>query len=208
MADNFDLRKFLVENHLGPYSKVKEESFSGINEDEEPVKMDGFYFFDDYDSWKNKMYASFPQTESEPETYVKINGKPASKGALDNINVETDKVKCTDGYVNYGGWDPKPLNKNYRRGSVNASAGMTASDLVRGGGRLDEGSTLDKVDDALEMLRNLHSNVSTNSNLNVEEKQGMLDAFEKIASVIEDLGADVEQEEDSNDYFKRRKSEY
>ena len=120
--DKFDYKKYLVENKLGPYSRLKE--------DEEPVKMDGFYFFDDYNSWKNKMYTSFPETQDEPQNYVKINGNPASEGALDNIDIENDKVKCSKGYVNYGGWDPIPTNKNYRRGYVNAKAGMSASDLV------------------------------------------------------------------------------
>lgn len=75
---------------------------------------------------------------------------------------------------------------------------------------LEEGAGFNKVDDALEMLKNLHRNVSTNSNLNTEEKQGMLNAFEEIASVIEDLGADMEREgEDdyASDYSKRRASE-
>ena len=66
--------------------------------------------------------------------------------------------------------------------------------------------TIDRIE---EIVNNLARNISTNSNIPTQEKLGLVQALKELKDLIEDLGADVEQEEDEyvSDYSRRRASE-
>jgi hypothetical protein len=69
-------------------------------------------------------------------------------------------------------------------------------------------SSLSHVDRIEEILTNLVRNVSTNSNIPTETKQGLLGAFEELQGHVEDLGAELEQEDEYvSDYSRRRAKE-
>jgi hypothetical protein len=59
-----------------------------------------------------------------------------------------------------------------------------------------------------EIVNNLTSNISTNSNIPTQEKVGLMQALEELKEYVEDLGADIEQEDEYvSDYSRRRASE-
>ena len=68
--------------------------------------------------------------------------------------------------------------------------------------------TLKQVELALDLVSNLKSNTSTNSNIPTTDKQGLIYAFQEIEDLLEDVAADIEQEDEYvSDYSKRRASE-
>jgi len=69
-------------------------------------------------------------------------------------------------------------------------------------------NTLSKVEQVLDMISNLKSNTSTNSNIPRTDKQGLVYAFQEIEDILEDVAADIEQEDEYvSDYSRRRASE-
>ena len=69
-------------------------------------------------------------------------------------------------------------------------------------------NTLGKVEQVLDMLSHLKSNTSTNSNIPTTDKQGLVYAFQEMEDVLEDVAADIEQEDEYvSDYARRRASE-
>ena len=74
---------------------------------------------------------------------------------------------------------------------------------------VEEAIDIRKVQSADDRVRNLMSNISTNSNIPTEEKMGLLDALQELMDFIEDVGHEAEGEEDGpvSDYSRRRASE-
>lgn len=76
--------------------------------------------------------------------------------------------------------------------------------------QIEEMIDVRKVQSADDRVRNLISNISTNSNIPTEEKMGLLDALQELMDFIEDVGYDAEREEEEgpvSDYSRRRSSE-
>jgi len=69
-------------------------------------------------------------------------------------------------------------------------------------------NTLKKVESVLDLVSNLKSNTSTNSNIPTTDKQGLVYAFQEIEDLLEDVAADIEQEDEYvSDYSRRRAQE-
>jgi len=203
MADNFDVKQFLFENKLGSYSRLRTEDMGKDIEDAEAEKMmdflaEDFKYFDDKDEFEKELFDKWPDAEKYKKEY------------------EDGRIVYSDGYVNWGEWNPNRPNtpSGLPPGAVNQNVGMTARDIMYPpGSRMDENveeghSSLSHIDRIEEILTNLFRNVSTNANIPTETKQGLLNAFEELQGHVEDLGAELEQEDEYvSDYSKRRAQE-
>lgn len=205
MADNFDIKNFLFENKLGAYSKLKSEDLGdGLADAEAEKEMDflaeDFKYFKDFAEFEKDLFDKWPDAKDEKykEEY------------------EDGRIVYSDGYVNWGEWNPNRPNtpSGLPPGAVNQNVGMTARDIMYPpGSRMDENveegyGSLSHINRIEEILANLVSNVSTNSNVPTETKQGLLNALEELQGHVEDLGAELEQEDEYvSDYSKRRAQE-
>jgi hypothetical protein len=142
MADNFNMKKYLAENKLGAYSRLKEVEEAKLTED------------------------------------MGKDIEDAEAAKMMDFLAEKEKVE---------------------------EAGQ---------------GTLMIIDRVEEIVNNLARNISTNSNIPTQEKLGLVQALKELKDLIEDLGADIEQEyeekeadsfydEDKpvSDYSRRRASE-
>ena len=130
MADNFNMKQFLMENKLGAYSRLKEEK-QEMNE--------SFKYFDNYQDFEDTLFQLYPQVKANPEKY--------KKDGLDG------EVRYSDGYVNWASWNPnRPKSPSgLPPGAVNMDNKMTASDLIYPpGSRMDE---TDKVEEKKEEVK-------------------------------------------------------
>jgi len=85
-----------------------------------------FKYFDNYEDFENTLFQLYPQVKANPEKY-----KRETNGRVD----------YSDGYVNWGGWDPSRPNSpsGLPPGAVNMNNKMTHSDLIYpAGSRMDE----------------------------------------------------------------------
>ena len=94
------------------------------------------------------------------------------------------------------------------------SSGDMAVDMIKKGitEEIDEASqgNLMTVERIEEIVNNLARNISTNSNIPTQEKLGLVQSLKELKDLIEDLGANIEQEEENeyiSDYSRRRASE-
>jgi hypothetical protein len=209
MADNFDIKNFLFENKLGAYSKLKSEDLGdGLADAEAEKEMDflaeDFKYFKDFAEFEKELFDKWP--DAKDEKYKK--------------EYEDGRILYSDGYVNWGVWDPNRPNtpSGLPPGAVNQKVGMTVRDLMypdsdSKGTTMDENieegyGSLSHIDRIEEILANLVNNISTNSNVPTETKQGLLNALEELQGHVEDLGAELEQEDEYvSDYSKRRAQE-
>ena len=111
---------------------VKELTDKGVEGKEKIVKEgkeemnEEFKYFDNYEEFENTLFQLYPQVKANPEKY-----KRETNGRVD----------YSDGYVNWGGWDPNRPNSpsGLPPGAVNMNNKMSQSDLIYpAGSRMDE----------------------------------------------------------------------
>jgi hypothetical protein len=142
MADNFDMKKFLVENKLGVYSKLREEKF----------------------------YAP---------SYVASKYGNKAKEIEDNIHDEEDNnPNIWDLYTSL---ETEKETDEFVKGFMNEAKGADQSNLM----------AVERIE---EIVNNLARNISTNSNIPTQEKLGLVQALKELKDLVEDLGANIEQE--------------
>jgi hypothetical protein len=186
MADNFDMKQYLAENKLGAYSRLKEDMGKDI-EDAEAAKMMDFL--------------------AEYEViYVVRDGKCYRKddeGNMDEVNMS---------YCRRYAEGKEEKEEGYMGTQYDSSEDM-AVDMVKKGlpeEKVEEASqgSLMAIDRIEEIVSNLARNISTNSNIPTQEKIGLVQALKELKDLVEDLGADIEQEDEYvSDYSRRRASE-
>jgi hypothetical protein len=212
MADNFDIKNFLFENKLGAYSKLKSEDLGdGLADAEAEKEMDflaeDFKYFKDFAEFEKELFDKWP--DAKDEKYKK--------------EYEDGRILYSDGYVNWGVWDPNRPNTPSGKppGAVNQNVGMTVRDLMypnsdSKGTTMDENieeamnnPLLQQVEKAMSALEILHSNTSTNSEIPTVSKEGLLRAFDALSDMLEVIASNIEQDEDeyASDYSKRRAQE-
>jgi hypothetical protein len=59
-----------------------------------------------------------------------------------------------------------------------------------------------------EIVNNLARNISTNSNIPTQEKLGLVQALKELKDLVEDLGADAEQEYEEEQSISINEGEY
>ena len=161
MTDNFDMKKFLVENKLGAYSKLRKEGEAAYEyekgkaagEKEEKEKLakediggdigdaeamkqmdflaEEFKYFSDFNEWEQTLFDKWPAAKENPEEYK----KEKANGV----------ISYNDGYVNWGEWNPErpQTPSKLPPGAVNMNAGMSARDIMYPpGSRMDENFNL------------------------------------------------------------------
>jgi hypothetical protein len=186
MADNFDMKQYLAENKLGAYSRLKEDMGKDI-EDAEAAKMMDFL--------------------AEYEViYVVRDGKCYRKddeGNMDEVNMS---------YCRRYAEGKEEKEEGYMGTQYDSSEDM-AVDMVKKGlpeEKVEEAGqgSLMIVDRIEEIVNNLARNISTNSNIPTQEKIGLVQALKELKDLVEDLGADIEQEDEYvSDYSRRRAQE-
>jgi len=184
MANNFDIKQFLTEHQIGPYAKVKltegENAYEYEKGKEAGEKLAKEDMGKDIEDAEAMKQMDF-LAEYEV-TYVVQNGR------CYRITDEGYKDEVDMGYC--------------RREGVYEEKEKVEETV--------DNRTLMTVEKIQDMLANLKSNTATNSNLPTTDKLGLLDAFQEMEELLEDLGADIEMEMDdryASDYSKRRASE-
>lgn len=162
MADNFNVKQFLAENKLGPYSKIKEgeaayeyEKGKAAGEKEEKAKLAK----EDYAGAEEEKMMDFL---AEYEViYVVQNGK-CYRITDEGYKDEVDMSKC----------------RMYAEGKKEK--------VEEGQGDL---MAIERIE---EIVNNLARNISTNSNIPTQEKLGLVQALKELKDLVEDLGTSVE----------------
>ena len=188
MADNFDMKKFLVENQTGPYAKAKlaegeaaYEYEKGKEAGEKLAKEDMGHDIEDAEAMKQMDFLA----EYEVIYVYGEDGKCYRKDDEGNYD-QVDRSYC----------------QRYAGSGVREEKEKVEETV--------DNRTLMTVEKIQDLLANLKSNTATNSNLPTTDKLGLLDAFQEMEELLEDLGADIEMEMDdryASDYSKRRASE-
>ena len=216
MADNFDMKKFLVENQIGPYAKAK------INEEKSNKQklIDAGYSESDAEDFADE----FEQGGSKVPQKVKdiLTNKKLAKEDIGGDIGDAEAEKMMDFLAEYEviyvyGEDGKCYRKddegNYDQVDRSYCQRYAGSGVREEKEKVEEtvdNRTLMTVEKIQDLLANLKSNTATNSNLPTTDKLGLLDAFQEIEELLEDLGADIEMEMDdryASDYSKRRAQE-
>jgi hypothetical protein len=187
MADNFDVKQFLLENKLGAYSKLKTEGEAAYEYEkgkaagEKLAKEDMGHDIEDAEAMKQMDFLA----EYEVIYVYGEDGKCYRKDDEGNYD-QVDRSYC----------------QRYAGSGVREEKEKVEETV--------DNRTLMTVEKIQDLLANLKSNTATNSNLPTTDKLGLLDAFQEIEELLEDLGADIEMEMDdryASDYSKRRAQE-
>ena len=186
MADNFDMKKFLVENKLGAYSKLKEDEGNPLGDFLYQYELDISGDVDD--ETKDQLYSL--KTLDDVKKYY-----GDERGWLDDKDFKRDffnLIKTLKAkFPNL-----KETEEGYMGTQYDSSEDM-AVDMVKKGiteEPVEEASqgTLMAVSRIEEIVSNLARNISTNSNIPTQEKIGLVQALKELKDLVEDLGADVE----------------
>jgi len=187
MADNFDMKKFLTENKLGPYAKAKANEDMGHDiEDAEAEKQMDFLAEFENEAKEEEQFGGVNEAVDQAkvqEMYDKITAvisKVAKKLSDDDASALHDKLKS---FFNKLFETKKPV---------------------------EESMDLNKIASADDKLRRLISNISTNSNIPTADKEGLLDALSELQDFVDEVGFDAEvgqDEEPVSDYSRRRQNE-
>ena len=179
MADNFDMKQFLMENKLGAYSRIKENK----------TAEDLFQMFKDEDLVNDRREYD---EEDLMSTYPGLSEKEAEKlvNMLQNI-------------------DEKLAKEDIGGDIGDAEAEKMMDFLAEEEEEVEEAIDIHKVESADEKAQNLMRNISTNSNIPTLDKEGLISAIQELMDFIEDVGYEAEREEDGpvTDYSQRRASE-
>ena len=128
------------------------------------------------------------------------------------VNDEGVKIKVNNSYCSGYSEGKEEKEEGYMGTQYDSSEDM-AVDMVKKGlpeEKVEEAGqgNLMIIDRVEEIVNNLARNISTNSNIPTQEKLGLVQALKELKDLIEDLGADAEQEDEYvSDYSRRRASE-
>jgi hypothetical protein len=226
MADNFDMKKFLTENKLGSYARLKT-----LNESEKiyVYSDDGYtcYRVDDEGNRDEvnisycKMYADQGVREEKEEVKEDIGGDIGDAQAekmMDFLAEEPDQAKVQDMYDKITAVMAKAAKK-----LSDDEASALHDKLKAFFNKLFESTTINEaqaqdplmlVDRVEVIIKNLNNNITTNSNISTTDKVGLLQALKELQELIEDIGfyIEIDQDENSNeepvsDYSRRRQNE-
>ena len=115
-----------IKNKLKSLVGYKPDEFGDYRFEGKEKMNEEFKYFDNYEEFENTLFQLYPQVKANPEKYKR----------------ETNsRVDYSDGYVNWGGWDPNRPNSpsGLPPGAVNMNNKMTQSDLIYPtGSRMDE----------------------------------------------------------------------
>jgi hypothetical protein len=216
MADNFNMKKFLVENKLGAYSKLKENESSDLEVKwtKKYTKDPDLYYekglaseFEMVNGKKVKEIIGYFEDEDEDEDEEVI-GYIYSKSNKD-IETEYSEEDLDDAFTKaLGSMNEGEAAYEYEKGKA-AGEKIEKAKLAKEdyAGAEEEKmmdflaekpveeagqGTLMAVDRIEEIVNNLARNISTNSNIPTQEKLGLVQALKELKDLVEDLGADVE----------------
>jgi len=195
MADNFDMKKFLTENQIGPYAKTRinenvEEAKSLVSKEDKIQVIKEWIWFtcdegqakDDINKY-NKMVDMYFASKDDvtKEDFKNIWNKVIEKWGVGDVGADSEGF--------YDAW------KDIQTGTL-VNPGQTYEGKEEKIEETVDNRTLMAVEKLQDMLANLKSNTATNSNLPTNDKLGLLDAFQEMEELLEDIGADIETEMD------------
>jgi len=173
MADNFNMKKYLAENKLGAYSRLKEDIGGDIGDAEAMKQMD---FLAEYE-------------------VIYVYGEDGKCYRKDDEN-NMDEVNMS--YCRRYAEGKEEKEEGYMGTQYDSSEDM-AVDMIKKGlpeekvEEADQGNLM-IISRVEEIVNNLARNISTNSNIPTQEKIGLVQALKELKDLVEDLGADIEQE--------------
>ena len=163
MVDNFNVKQFLAENKLGPYSRLKTEGEAAYEyekgkaagEKEEKEKLAK----EDYAGAEEEKMMDFL---AEYEVIYRVENGKCYRITDEGYKDEVDMSKC----------------RMYAEGKKE---------------KVEEGQgDLMAIERIEEIVNNLARNISTNSNIPTQEKLGLVQALKELKDLVEDLGTSVE----------------
>ena len=190
MADNFNMKQFLVENKLGAYSKLKENKFYSRDYvaqkygDKAKEIEDNIHDEEDNNPNVWDLYTSL-ETADEVDNFVKgfMNEGEAAyeyeKGKAAGEKEEKEKLAKED------------LGQD----RTDAEAEKMMDFLAEKNVEEVSQNTFMVVDRIEEIVSNLARNISTSSNIPTQEKIGLIEALKELKEYVEDLGAELEMNE-------------
>jgi len=190
MADNFDMKQFLVENKLGAYSKLKENKFYSRDYvtqkygDKAKEIEDNIHDEEDNNPNVWDLYTSL-ETADEVDNFVKgfMNEGEAAyeyeKGKTAGEKEEKEKLAKED------------LGQD----RTDAEAEKMMDFLAEKNVEEVSQNTFMVVDRIEEIVSNLARNISTNSNIPTQDKIGLIEALKELKEYVEDLGVELEMNE-------------
>jgi hypothetical protein len=221
MADNFDMKKFLTENKLGSYARLKT-----LNESEKIyVWGDGghtCYRVDDEGNRDEvnisycKMYADQGVYEEKEEVKEDLGGDIGDAQAekmMDFLAEEPDQAKVQDMYDKITAVMAKAAKKlsDDEASALHDKLKAFFNKLFETKKPVEESVDMKSIQKAEMALQNLLRNISTNSNIPTADKEGLLGALSELQDFVDEVGFDAEVEQDNeapvSDYSKRRQSE-
>lgn len=193
MADNFNLKQYLVENKLGSYSKAV------LNEDNAPM---------DESAPQYKTYADVVNAIAKKYGYKvyhdEIEEFMRDKDSLKAIVAGKDPIKAYEEFYK--------IQRESKEDPINPDDPYATGPMQ--GGMFEEGTSDSRMLASLDMLEdkldNLIRNTTTNSNIPTADKVGLVNAFNEMKELVYTIGSDIEQEEEEefiSDYSKRRAAE-
>ena len=219
MADNFNMKKFLVENKLGAYSRMKNEGEAAYEYEKgkeagEKIEKEKLAKEDYAGAEEEKMMDFLAEREV---IYVKHNGKCYRKddeGNMDEVDYSYCKRYANESKINEAVDQAKVQDIYDKITAVIAKAAKKLSDddasalhdklkaffnkLFEEKKPVEEALDVRKVQSADDKLRMLISNISTNSNIPTADKEGLLSALSELQDFIDEVGYDAEMEDEGS----------
>ena len=207
MADNFNLKSFLVENKLGAYSKAAKlnESIKNPRNPQEVAAAVKAQNPNIAHSWRDVATAAQPimvagfeaagldKEKAATATRILLGGSHSTYS-----DFPQDLYDAVVGEVKESRHEPVDPQDPYGTGPMQ-------------GGMFEEGasSALASLNNIEGALLNLKKNVATDSTIGTESKQGLLQAFEEMMEDLQTIGYELEADDEPehvSDYSKRRAS--
>lgn len=201
MADNFDFKKYLLENQLGPFAKAKLSEYgkmetglyvigrSQIDNAKIGEMVEELGYHAEWDARNG--YWFFPEL---PENYDALESDLQDELYSREIDARFEGVEGEYNPDDHDGMSHDEYEHNLDHDRWLNEANPYSRSI----------SNLGMLEDILE---NLLRNTATNSNIPTHDKEGLLDAFNEMKEIVLEIGSDLEQEKESgkmSDYMKRR----
>lgn len=187
MADNFDMKQFLVENKLGAYSKLREnpEQQYYVHDEEGLEEPIGPFSLEQAKAEVIKQGEGWKLIDAETakEIWSHLGEGEAAyeyeKGKAAGEKEEKEKLAKED------------LGQD----RTDAEAEKMMDFLAEKNVEEVSQNTFMVVDRIEEIVSNLARNISTSSNIPTQEKIGLVQALKELKDLVEDLGVELEMNE-------------
>ena len=213
MADNFDMKKFLVENKLGAYSRLKEESNKQKLIDAGYSESDAEDFSDEFEQGGSKVPQKVKDILAKENKTAEDLFQMFKDEDLVNDRHEYDEEDLMSTYPGLSEKEAEKLvnmlqniDEKLAKEDIGGDIGDAEAEkmmdfLAEEEEEVEEAIDIHKVESADEKAQNLMRNISTNSNIPTLDKEGLISAIQELMDFIEDVGYEAERDMNENSYL-------